>query len=479
MTTKKAFKEQLFITAAVGLIYFLFLVPMSSLFALLPGTEVRPGSFIPPAAGIYFGMPAAIGVFAGNLAADIFTYRTLDLPMLFGSLFNFFMAYIPHRLWYATDRKHLKQDLLVYDSRSLVKYIAILLYSSVAAAIGVSYSMLMFAEVDPGNSIAQLFLNNFEFGLIFGAISLMLLPKGNYKPMLPEEIFRSKTASRFAYFLLLLPLIIFAQGLFSEQGFTATDAGLILPLISVSLALGIALLPAYQPEASKDSEMLKTSIRLRIFMYFITAVMLIAFTLLLVFFGFYSKVEPDTMRLWNVTYIAAGISLNFIMLISAAILRNMEKKITVPLYNLARALQTEDHAKTGKDEMDVLSSAVDFYSVSMEGDENTADEYKLYIGLTDKDACEQLMTVEQARAVLGHICLDYVQGYMADETSGGWLDKGNNKIQENTLVFTILGATDEQIYGIADESIVALNQEAILIIKNSRQHEFYRGSLIQ
>lgn len=42
MTTKKAFKEQLFITAAVGLIYFLFLVPMSSLFALLPGTEVRP-----------------------------------------------------------------------------------------------------------------------------------------------------------------------------------------------------------------------------------------------------------------------------------------------------------------------------------------------------------------------------------------------------------------------------------------------------
>ena len=183
MTTKKAFKEQLFITAAVGLIYFLFLVPMSSLFALLPGTEVRPGSFIPPAAGIYFGMPAAIGVFAGNLAADIFTYRTLDLPMLFGSLFNFFMAYIPHRLWYATDRKHLKQNLLVYDSRSLVKYIAILLYSSVAAAIGVSYSMLMFAEVDPGNSIAQLFLNNFEFGLIFGAISLKLLPKGYYKPM--------------------------------------------------------------------------------------------------------------------------------------------------------------------------------------------------------------------------------------------------------------------------------------------------------
>lgn len=201
-----------------------------------------------------------------------------------------------------------------------------MLYSSVAAAIGVSYSMLMFAEVDPGNSIAQLFLNNFEFGLIFGAISLMLLPKGNYKPMLPEEIFRSKTASRFAYFLLLLPLIIFAQGLFSEQGFTATDAGLILPLISVSLALGIALLPAYRPEASKDSEMLKTSIRLRIFMYFITAVMLIAFTLLLVFFGFYSKVEPDTMRLWNVTYIAAGISLNFIMLISVVILRNMEKR---------------------------------------------------------------------------------------------------------------------------------------------------------
>lgn len=476
---KKAFKEQLFITAAVGLIYFLFLVPMSRLFALLPGTEVRPGSFIPPAAGIYFGMPAAIGVFAGNLAADIFTYRTLDLPMFFGSLFNFFMAYIPYRLWHATDKKNLNKDLFIYDSRSLVKYIAILLYSSVSAAVGVGFSMLMFAGVDPGDSIVPLFLNNFEFGLIFGVVTLILLPKSEYKPMLPGEVLRSKAISRLAYFLLLLPLMIFVYGLFFGQGFTATDAGLVLPLISVCLALGIMLLPAYQPEASKESDMLKTSIRLRIFMYFITAVMLIAFILLLVFVGFYSKVEPDTMRLWNATYMAAGISLNFIVLVSAVILRNMEKKITVPLYNLARALQTEDHTKTGKDEMDVLSSAVDFYSVSMEGDENTTDEYKLYIGLTDKDACEQLVTVEQARAVLGHICLDYVQGYMADETSGGWLDEEKNKIQENTLVFTILGATDEQIYGIADESIVALNQEAILIIKNGRQHEFYRGSPVQ
>ena len=177
---KKTIIKNLSIIVVVGLIYFLFLVPMSRLFALLPGTEVRPGSFIPPAAGIYFGMPAAIGVFIGNLFADLVTFKTINLPTLFGSLFNFFMAYIPHRLWYATDRKHLKEDLLIYDSRSLVKFIVILLFSSLIAAMGISLSMLMFAEVNPRDSIVQLFLNNFEFGLIFGVITLTLLPKSKF-----------------------------------------------------------------------------------------------------------------------------------------------------------------------------------------------------------------------------------------------------------------------------------------------------------
>ncbi len=177
---KRTIIKNLSIILVVGLIYFLFLVPMSRLFALLPGTEVRPGSFIPPAAGIYFGMPAAIGVFIGNLFADLVSYKTINLPTLFGSLFNFFMAYIPHRLWYATGRKQLKEDLLIYDSKSLVKYIVILLFSSLTAAMGISLSMLMFAEVNPRDSIVQLFLNNFEFGLIFGVITLTLLPKSKF-----------------------------------------------------------------------------------------------------------------------------------------------------------------------------------------------------------------------------------------------------------------------------------------------------------
>ncbi len=472
---KRAIKKDLPIALAVGLLHFLFLLPMRSLFALLPGTEVRPGSFIPPAAGIYFGMPAAIGVFIGNLLADIFSYKSLDLSMLFGSLLNFYMAYIPYRLWYATDKKHLKKDLFIYDSRSLVKYMIILLHSSLTAAIGVSLSLLMFAEVNPRDSLVQLFLNNFEFGLIFGVITLILLPKGKFKPLLPKGGFRRKTTSGAVYFLLLLPLVIFTLGFFLGQDIQADQAGLALALISMCLSIGLMLLPVYKPEVSKESEMLKTSIRLRIFIYFITAVILIAFALLLIFAGIYSSFEKDILRLWNMTYIAAGISLNLIMLIAALILHSMEKKITVPLYNLARAFQTEGNSKATQNEMDAFSSAIDFYSVSMEGDENTTDEYKLYIGLTDKDARQQLLSVEEARALLGHICLDYVQGYMADETTGGWLDEGQNKIQENTLVFTIFGATDQQIHRIADESIKSLNQEAILIIKNNKDHEFYTG----
>ena len=159
---KSKISKNIAVAFVVGLLYFIFLVPMSRLFALLPGTEVRPGSFIPPAAGIYFGLPAAVGVFIGNLLADLFNYGSITTAMLFGSLFNFFMAYLSYRLWYATDKKQLKKDLVIYDSRSLIKYILIMLYTSFTAATGVSFAMLMFAGVSPADSILQLFMNNFD-----------------------------------------------------------------------------------------------------------------------------------------------------------------------------------------------------------------------------------------------------------------------------------------------------------------------------
>jgi hypothetical protein len=472
---KRKISKNIAIAFVVGLLYFLFLVPMSRLFALLPGTQVRPASFIPPAAGIYFGLPAAIGVFIGNLLADLLNYGNISTAMLFGSLFNFFMAYLSYRLWYACDKKQLKEDLIIYDSRSLIKYVLIMLYSSFTAAIGVSYSMLIFAGVSPADSILQLFMNNFEFALILGVISLILLPKTKLKPQLPKPILKAKLCPWHLILLLLLPLIIFAAGFTSYPIFSALDAGLNLVLIAVSLGLASIFLPIHLPEKSDENEMLKSSIRLRIFIYFILAAMLTAFLLLLVFFIIYSRIESDTNTLWNMTYLAAGISLNLIMLISVLILRHMEKKITVPLYNLARAYQAEDKVKGNSNEMDIFSSAIDFYSVNIDGDENSSDEYKLYIGLHDKDAREQLVSMEEARDLLGQICLDYVQGYMAAETSGGWLDQQENKVRENTLAFTIYGATDEQIHGIADEAILALNQEAVLIVKNNRQHEFYSG----
>lgn len=471
---KKKIGKNIAIASVVGLLYFLFLLPMSRVFALLPGTEVRPGSFIPPAAGIYFGLPAAIGVFVGNLIADLITYGSLSPAIFFGSLFNFFMAYLSYRLWYATDRKQLKKDLIIYDSRSLIKYVLIMLYSSFTAAIGISFAMQMFAGVSPADSLLQLFLNNFEFALIFGVIALILLPKTKLKIQLPKPTLNGKLCPWHVILLLLLPLVTFIAGLSSEPLFTASSAGLNLILIAVSLTIGSVFLPVNQPEKSDEGEILKTSIRLRIFIYFILAAMLTAFVLLLVFFTTYSKVESDTQILWKMTYLAAGISLNLIMLISILILRHMEKKITVPLYNLARAFQTED--KASGNEIDAFSSAIDFYSVNIDGDENSSDEYKLYIGLNDKDIREQIVSMEEARDILGHICLDYVQGYMASETSGGWLDEQQQKIKENTLVFTIYGATDAQIHGIADEAILALNQEAVLIVKNGKHHEFYSGS---
>lgn len=89
--------------------------------------------------------------------------------------------------------------------------------------------------------------------------------------------------------------------------------------------------------------------------------------------------------------------------------------------------------------------------------------YTLYIGLSDQDAHAQLISTPEALEMVGEICMRYVPGYTAMTGYGGWYNDAGEFIQEESLIFTFIDATEEQILKIKDEAMEALNQSNILM----------------
>ena len=96
-------------------------------------------------------------------------------------------------------------------------------------------------------------------------------------------------------------------------------------------------------------------------------------------------------------------------------------------------------------------------------EEALSSRYTLYIGLSDPDTHTQLISTPEALELVGDICARYVPGYTAMTAYGGWHDDAGELIQEESLVFTFVDATEEQILQIKEEAMAALNQSSILM----------------
>lgn len=102
-----------------------------------------------------------------------------------------------------------------------------------------------------------------------------------------------------------------------------------------------------------------------------------------------------------------------------------------------------------------------------------APEYTLYIGLNDKDTYCQLISVEEAREIVDAICIRYVDGYTVMEAKGAWVDEKNILTQENTLVYLFREVDEESLKEIMNEIIKALNQNTILLEKQTAAYIYY------
>lgn len=91
--------RMIILVALSAAIYAAFLIVFKGGIPIVPGiTEVRPANVFPFVLSLLFGPAGAWGSAIGNLIGDLFG-GTLGIGSIFGFFGNFFLGFIPYKMW--------------------------------------------------------------------------------------------------------------------------------------------------------------------------------------------------------------------------------------------------------------------------------------------------------------------------------------------------------------------------------------------
>lgn len=157
-----------------AILFFAITMPFRSLFQLMPVTEVRPASALPPAMGLLFGIPGVIGCAFGNLVADILSGYSPSLCIL-GFLAQFLYGYLPYKLWYGKEKPDAETRPYFHNVHHVLKYLIIVITDSflMATVLGIMTQAYGFSRL-VSQSTLLLFFNNLVFCLILGIPIIIL-----------------------------------------------------------------------------------------------------------------------------------------------------------------------------------------------------------------------------------------------------------------------------------------------------------------
>ncbi len=165
------------LVALSAAIYAAFLIVFKGGIPIIPGiTEVRPANVFPPVFSLLFGPAGAWGSAIGNFIGDLFG-GTLGIGSIFGFIGNFFMGFIPYKMWGATfgllNKSNMDQN--ANSVQKIVAFEIVALVSSAACGIIISW-YLDLAKIVPFAFLSiTITLNNFLAACVVGPILLVLL----------------------------------------------------------------------------------------------------------------------------------------------------------------------------------------------------------------------------------------------------------------------------------------------------------------
>ncbi|MBS3753307.1 MAG: QueT transporter family protein [Anaerolineales bacterium] len=165
------------LVALSAAIYAAFLIVFKGGIVLVPGiTEVRPANVFPPVFGLLFGPAGAWGSAIGNLIGDIFG-GTLGVGSIFGFFGNFFLGFVPYKMWGATFGLVKKDDMSMNmgDWKKIAAFELVSLVSSAACAIIIAWYLELAGIVPFAFLGITITVNNFAAAVVVGPILIALL----------------------------------------------------------------------------------------------------------------------------------------------------------------------------------------------------------------------------------------------------------------------------------------------------------------
>jgi energy-coupling factor transport system substrate-specific component len=244
--------QMVVLVALSAAIYAAVLIPFKG-FTIIPGfTEVRPANVFPFVFGLLFGPAGAWGAAIGNLTGDFF--GTLGPGSLAGFIGNFFLGFLPYKMWGSFFRRGENMEQNVNSGKKLAVYIAITILASVVCAIWIAWFNDLIGFVPFAALASIITVNNAIAGIVLGPILLLVLyPRVKRwgllwtEIMAPDEVPDSRY-QRLGNLLmwvgglgalivgLVLGLGLYEQG-FAAAGFAPGSGG------ATGVAIGLALIP--------------------------------------------------------------------------------------------------------------------------------------------------------------------------------------------------------------------------------------------
>jgi energy-coupling factor transport system substrate-specific component len=165
--------QMVVLVALSAAIYAAFLIVTQGL-VIIPGfTNLRPGNVFPFVFGLLFGPAGAWGAAIGNLINDFF--GTLGLGSIAGFVGNFFLGFLPYKMWGAFFRRGENMEQNTNTGKKLVVYVAIAILASIICAVWIAWFNDLLGNV-PFTVLASIIsINNAIVGVILGPILLLAL----------------------------------------------------------------------------------------------------------------------------------------------------------------------------------------------------------------------------------------------------------------------------------------------------------------
>ena len=165
---------QLVVLVALSVaIYAAVLIPFKG-FPIVPGyIELRPANAFPVVFGLLFGPAGAWGAAIGNLIGDFF--GTLTLGSVGGFVGNFFLAYLPYKMWGAYFRSDENIETNVDSGKKFGVYILVTILASVVCALIISWLVALLGFVPFQAALPLIVFNNAIMAGVLGPLLLLAL----------------------------------------------------------------------------------------------------------------------------------------------------------------------------------------------------------------------------------------------------------------------------------------------------------------